>query len=87
MHDSSSTSSGSSPLVTVVHFMSDADGDGDGSYEGQMGHAYLELDDGATGDESVDLGIVTLARAREIAAAHGADLDIDGPTREEWDAI
>ena len=85
MHDSSSISSGSSPAVSVVHFKSDEDGDG--SYERQIGHAYLELDDDSTGAQRVDLGLVTLARAREIAAAHGADLGIDGPTREEWDAV
>ena len=61
--------------------------DGDGTYNGQIGHAYLHLDDGSTGDEGRDLGFVTLAEARRIAADFDAELDIDGPTREQWDGL
>jgi hypothetical protein len=67
----------------VVYFKSEDDGDG--TYDGQIGHAYLHLDDGSTGDEGRDLGFITLARASEIAREHGAELDVDGPTRQEWD--
>jgi hypothetical protein len=59
--------------------------DGDGSYDGQIGHAYLHLDDGSTGDEGRDLGFITLAATAEIARKHDAELDADGPTREEWE--
>jgi len=69
--------------VEVVYFKSEDDGDG--TYEGQIGHAYLHLDDTASDDEEKDLGFITLTRARAIAAELGAELDIDGPTREEWD--
>jgi hypothetical protein len=69
--------------VAVVYFKSEDDGDG--TYDGQVGHAYLHLDD-ASEDEQHDLGFITLTRARAIAAEHGAEVDIDGPTREEWDA-
>ena len=68
--------------MAVVYFKSEDDGDG--TYEGQIGHAYLHLDD-ASADEEHDLGLITLERARAIAAEHGAEVDIDGPTREEWD--
>ncbi len=70
--------------MAVVYFKSEDDGDG--AYEGQLGHAYLHPDDDAAEDREHDLGFVTLARALEIAAAHGADVDIDGPTLEEWEA-
>ena len=70
--------------MAVVYFKSEDDGDG--SYEGQIGHAYLHPDDESTEDEGHDLGFITLTRATEIAKEHGAELDIDGPTREEWDA-
>ena len=70
--------------VAVVYFKSEEDGDG--TYEGQIGHAYLHPDDDATEGEETDLGLVTLTRALEIAAAHGAEVDIDGPTRAEWEA-
>jgi len=66
--------------VAVVYFKSEDDGDG--TYEGQIGHAYLH----ASEDEEHDLGFITLTRARAIAAEHGAEVDIDGPTREEWDS-
>ena len=66
--------------MAVVYFKSEDDGDG--TYEGQLGHAYLHPDDDAAEDREHDLGFVTLARALEIAAAHGADVDIDGPTLE-----
>jgi len=70
--------------VAVVYFKSEEDGVG--TYDDQIGHAYLHPDDDATEGEETDLGVVTLTRAREIAAAHGVDVDIDGPTREEWEA-
>jgi hypothetical protein len=70
--------------VALVYFKSKKNGDG--TYEGQIGHAYLHPDDEAAEGEEVDLGFVTLTRALEIAAAHGVNLDVDGPTREEWDA-
>jgi hypothetical protein len=68
----------------VVYFKSEDDGDG--TYDGQIGHAHLHLDDGSTGDEGHDLGFITLTAARELATQHRAEIDIDGPTREEWDA-
>ena len=69
--------------MAVVYFKSEDDGDG--TYEGQIGHAYLHLDDDASEDEEHDLGFITLIRARAIAAEHGAGVDTDGPTREERD--
>lgn len=71
--------------MAVVYFKSEDDGDG--TYEGQIGHAYLHLDDKASEDEEHDLGFVTLERARAIAAEHEAEVDIDGPTEEEWNSI
>jgi hypothetical protein len=68
----------------VVYFKSEDDGDG--TYDGQIGHAYLQLDDGSTGDEGSDLGFITLADATKLAEVHDAELDVDGPTREEWDS-
>ena len=44
------------------------------------------MDDGSTGDEGRDLGFITLVEATRIAAEYHAELDVDGPTREEWDA-
>jgi hypothetical protein len=70
--------------VAVVYFKSEDDGDG--TYDGQIGHAYLHLDDGSTGDEGRDLVFIALRDAAQVARRHGAELDIDGPTREEWDA-
>jgi hypothetical protein len=70
--------------MAIVYFKSEDDGDG--TYDGQIGHAYLHLDDGSTGDEGRDLGFITLTAAAEIARRHDAELDVDGPTREEWDA-
>lgn len=67
----------------VVYFKSEDDGDG--TYDGQIGHAYLYLDDGSTDDEGQDLGFLTLSEAANIAVEHAARLDVDGPTREEWD--
>jgi uncharacterized protein with LGFP repeats len=61
--------------------------EGDGTYDGQIGHAYLHLDDGSTGDEGRDLGFITFAAAAEVARKHGAELDVDGPTRKEWDEL
>ena len=69
--------------MRVVYFKSEDDGDG--TYDGQIGHAYLQLDDGSTGDEGRDLGFITLAAAARVAREHSADLDVDGPTRYEWD--
>jgi len=69
--------------MRLVYFKSEDDGDG--TYDGQIGHAYLQLDDGSTGDEGRDLGFITLAAAAEVAREHSADLDVDGPTRDEWD--
>ena len=57
--------------------------DGDGTYDGQIGHAYLHLDDDASEKEEQDLGFITVSKAAEIARANGAEIDIDGPTREE----
>ena len=68
-----------------VYFKSEDEGDG--TYDGQIGHAYLELEDGSTGDEGRDLGWMSLADAAEIAQKHEVELDVDGPTREEWDKI
>jgi hypothetical protein len=70
--------------MAIVYFKSEDDGDG--TYDGQIGHAYLHLDDGSTGDEGRDLGFITLTAAAEIARRHDAELDVDGPTREEWGA-
>ena len=58
--------------------------EGDGTYDGQIGHAYLHLNDDAPEDEGEDLGFITLAEATEIARERGVELDVDGPTREEW---
>jgi hypothetical protein len=71
--------------VRVVYFKSEDDGDG--TYDGQIGHAYLHLDDGSTGDEGRDLGFITFAAAAGIAREQDAELDVDGPTRQEWDEI
>jgi hypothetical protein len=67
----------------IVYFKSEDDGDG--TYEGQTGHAYLHLPDDPPESEGEDLGFITYAAAAEIAREHGAELDVDGPTREEWD--
>ena len=76
---------GHDPRMGVLYFKSQDDGDG--TYDSQIGHAYLHLDDGSTGDEGRDLGFIKLARAAKIAAKHDAELDVDGPTREEWDRM
>ena len=68
--------------MQVVYFKSEDDGDG--TYEGQIGHAYLHLDDGSTGDEGRELGFITVADATRTAGEHAAELDVDGPTRDEW---
>jgi hypothetical protein len=68
-----------------VYFKSEDEGDG--TYDGQIGHAYLELDDGSTGDEGLDLGWMSLADAAQVARTHGVELDVDGPTRKEWDKL
>jgi len=69
--------------MRVVYFKSGDDGDG--TYDGQIGHAHLHLDDGSTEDEGRDLGFITLAEATKVAEEHDAELDVDGPTREKWD--
>ena len=69
--------------MAFVYFKSEEDGDG--TYEGQIGHAYLHADDDASEGDEQDLGFITLAAARQVAEKHGADLDIDGPTADEWD--
>ena len=69
--------------MRVVYFKSEDEGDG--TYDGQIGRAYLHLDDGSTGDEGRNLGLITLARAAKIAAEHDAELDVDGPTPAQWD--
>ena len=61
--------------------------EGDKPYDSHVGHAYLHLDDGSSGDEGRDLGWITLREATEIAQNHDAELDVDGPTREEWEAL
>jgi hypothetical protein len=65
-----------------VYFKSEDDGDG--TYDGQIGHAYLQLDDQAE-DEGQDLGFITLTEAARTARENGVELDVDGPTRDEWD--
>jgi len=75
--------SGYDPEMRVIYFKSEDDGDG--TFDGQIGHAYLHLDDGSTGDEGRDLGFITLTQAAKLAQEHDAELDVDGPTREEWD--
>jgi hypothetical protein len=75
---------GNSPNIGWLYFKSEDEGDG--TYDGQIGHAYLHLDDDASEDEDQDLGFITLARAVEIARENGVELDVDGPTRKEWDA-
>jgi hypothetical protein len=67
----------------IVYFKSEDDGDG--TYEGQIGHAYLHRPDDPPESEGEDLGFITYADAAEVAREHGAELDVDGPTREEWD--
>jgi hypothetical protein len=71
--------------MRVVYFKSDDEGDK--PYDSHLGHAYLHLDDGSTGDEGRDLGWITLEEAARIARSHHAELDVDGPTREEWEAL
>ena len=60
--------------MAVVYFKSEDDGDG--TYDGQIGHAYLHLDDDASEGEEQDLGFITLAAAAEIARRRGAELDM-----------
>ena len=67
----------------VVYFKSRDEGDG--TYDGQIGHAYLHLDDDPPDSEGRELGFITLAEAAEIAREHGVELDVDGLTREDWD--
>ena len=69
--------------MRVVYFKSEDEGDG--TYDGQIGRAYLHLDDGSTGDEGRDLGFVTLGQAAKIAIERDAELDVDGPTAAQWD--
>jgi hypothetical protein len=67
----------------VVYFKSRDEGDG--TYDGQIGHAYLHLDDDPPESEGRELGFITLTQAAEIAREHGVELDVDGPTHEDWD--
>lgn len=69
------------PLVYFKH-----EDEGDGTYDGQIGHAYFHRPDAAADDEGEDLGFITFAAAAELAREHGAELDVDGLTRAEWDA-
>jgi hypothetical protein len=59
--------------------------EGDGTYDGQIGHAYLHLDDDPPDSEGRELGFITLTEAAEIAREHGVELDVDGPSREDWE--
>jgi hypothetical protein len=59
--------------------------EGDGTYDGQIGHAYLHLEDDPPESEGRELGFITLSEAAEIAHEHGVELDVDGPTREDWE--
>jgi len=68
--------------MRVVYFKSEDEGDG--TYDGQIGRAYLHLDDGSTGDEGRDLGFITLGQAAKIAIERDAELDVDGPTAAQW---
>jgi hypothetical protein len=68
----------------LIYFKSEDDGDG--TYDGQIGHAYLHRPDAPPDDEGEDLGFITYAAAAELAREREAELDVDGPTREEWDA-
>jgi hypothetical protein len=70
------------PLIYFKH-----EDEGDGTYDGQIGHAYFHGLDAPPDDEGEDLGFITLAAAAELADERGADLDVDGPTRKEWDAM
>jgi len=69
----------------LVYFKSEDDGDG--TYDGQIGHAYLHPDEEASEENEQDLGFITLAKAAEIARENGVELDVDGPTRQEWDEL
>jgi hypothetical protein len=69
------------PVVYFKH-----EDEGDGTYDGQIGHAYLHRPDDAPDFEGEDLGFITYAAAADVAREHAAELDVDGPTREEWDA-
>jgi len=70
--------------MRVVYFKSEDEGDG--TYDGQIGRAYLHLDDGSTGDEGRDLGFITLGQAAKIAIERDAELDVDGPTAAQWES-
>jgi hypothetical protein len=61
----------------VVYFKSRDEGDG--TYDGQVGHAYLHLDDDPPESEGREVGFITLAEAAEFARQHVVDLDVDGP--------
>jgi hypothetical protein len=68
------------PLLYFKH-----EDEGDGTYEGQTGHAYLYPDEQASEEEGEDLGFITFAEAEAVARERGALLDVDGPTRDEWE--
>ena len=57
--------------MRVVYFKSEDEGDG--TYDGQIGRAYLHLDDGSTADEGRDLGFITLGQAAKIAIERDAN--------------
>jgi hypothetical protein len=67
----------------VVYFKSRDDGDG--TYDGQIGHAYLHLDDDPPESEGRELGFITLTEAAELARQYGVDLGVDGPSRKDWE--
>lgn len=68
-----------------VYFKSEDDGDG--TYDGQIGRAYLHLDDDPPESEGSELGFITLAEAAKVAQEHEAELDVDGPSRKEWERL
>jgi hypothetical protein len=67
----------------IVYFKSKDEGDG--TYDGQIGHAYLHLDDDPPESEGRELGFITLTEAVAIGRKHGVEVDVDGPTREDWE--
>lgn len=67
----------------VVYFKSKDKGDG--TYDGQIGHAYLQLGDDPPEYKGRELGFITLTEATKIAREHGVEVDVDGPTRKEWE--
>jgi hypothetical protein len=68
------------PVVYFKH-----EDDGDGTYDGQIGHAYLYPDEQASEEDEEDLGFITFAAAEQLALERGALLDVDGPSRRDWE--